>query len=57
MAKGKIKQHTLYEVDHKKGELKRKLQMCPRCSGVFLAAHKDRRACGSCGYTEIIKIK
>ncbi len=26
---------------------------CPRCgTGVFLAEHKDRLSCGSCGYTE-----
>ena len=57
MAKGKIKQHSLYEVDMKTSEIKRKLQLCPRCSGVFLANHKDRKACGSCGYTEYNKKK
>ena len=26
---------------------------CPKCgAGVFLAEHKDRLSCGSCGYTE-----
>ncbi len=26
---------------------------CPKCgSGVRLAEHKDRRACGKCGYFE-----
>jgi len=26
---------------------------CPKCgSGVFLAEHKNRYSCGSCGYTE-----
>ena len=26
---------------------------CPKCgSGVFLADHKDRLSCGTCGYTE-----
>lgn len=26
---------------------------CPKCGdGVFLAEHKDRLSCGSCGYTE-----
>ena len=25
---------------------------CPKCGqGVFLARHKDRQTCGSCGYT------
>lgn len=28
-------------------------RMCPKCgSGVRLAEHKDRRACGKCGYFE-----
>jgi len=40
-----------YEV---KGEkVVRNRKHCPRCGeGVFLAEHKDRRACGKCGYTE-----
>ncbi|HJK62525.1 MAG TPA: 30S ribosomal protein S27ae, partial [Methanocorpusculum sp.] len=26
---------------------------CPRCGpGVFMGEHKDRFACGKCGYTE-----
>jgi len=26
---------------------------CPKCGpGIFLAAHKDRRTCGKCGYME-----
>ncbi len=33
--------------------LKRKNKICPKCGpGTFLAEHKDRRACGSCGYME-----
>jgi small subunit ribosomal protein S27Ae len=29
---------------------------CPRCGpGVMLAEHKDRIACGKCGYTEFRK--
>ncbi|MDI6737886.1 MAG: 30S ribosomal protein S27ae [Nanoarchaeota archaeon] len=25
---------------------------CPKCGpGIFLAEHKDRQTCGSCGYT------
>ncbi|MEA3513922.1 MAG: 30S ribosomal protein S27ae [Nanoarchaeota archaeon] len=36
-------------------ELKRKNQSCPKCgAGVFLAKHKNRQTCGSCGYTEFI---
>jgi ubiquitin-small subunit ribosomal protein S27Ae len=28
-------------------------KMCPKCGpGVRLAEHKDRRACGKCGYFE-----
>lgn len=28
-------------------------KFCPKCgSGVRLAEHKDRRACGKCGYFE-----
>jgi small subunit ribosomal protein S27Ae len=31
----------------------RKRRNCPKCGpGVFLAEHKDRNACGKCGYTE-----
>ncbi|MCX6689616.1 MAG: 30S ribosomal protein S27ae [Methanoregula sp.] len=29
---------------------------CPRCGpGVIMAEHKDRVACGKCGYTEFKK--
>jgi small subunit ribosomal protein S27Ae len=29
---------------------------CPRCGpGVFMGEHKDRVACGKCGYTEFKK--
>jgi len=29
-------------------------RMCPRCGpGTLLAAHKDRVACGKCGYAEM----
>jgi small subunit ribosomal protein S27Ae len=29
---------------------------CPRCGpGVMMAYHKDRTACGKCGYTEFKK--
>ncbi|MHB8567046.1 MAG: 30S ribosomal protein S27ae [Nitrososphaerales archaeon] len=31
---------------------------CPRCGrGVFLGEHKDRLACGKCGYTSFKKPK
>ena len=33
---------------------KAKNQSCPKCGpGVFLANHKDRLTCGSCGYVEM----
>jgi len=36
--------------------IKRNKQICPRCgNGVFLGEHKDRLACGKCGYTEFKK--
>jgi small subunit ribosomal protein S27Ae len=39
--------------DTSTGVLKRKAKFCPKCGpGVFLAAHKDRNACGKCGYME-----
>lgn len=32
---------------------KSKNKSCPKCGpGVFMASHKDRVACGKCGYTE-----
>ena len=38
------------------GALKRKNQFCPKCGeGIFLAAHKDRKSCGKCNYTEFVK--
>jgi small subunit ribosomal protein S27Ae len=41
----------LYEVEGE--ELVRKREPCPKCGdGVFLADHDDRKACGTCGYTE-----
>jgi small subunit ribosomal protein S27Ae len=34
-------------------KIERKRRNCPKCGpGVFLAEHKDRNACGKCGYTE-----
>ena len=54
---GKMKQSQMYEVDYKSGKIKRSSSFCPRCQGVFLANHSDRKACGSCGYTEYSKAK
>jgi small subunit ribosomal protein S27Ae len=40
-----------YEV--KGEELTRKNKVCPKCGpGTFMAPHKNRAACGRCGYTE-----
>lgn len=55
MAKGKYKQHQMYVADYKTGKLTRKSTFCPRCKGIFLANHKDRKSCGNCGYTEFSK--
>ena len=31
---------------------------CPRCGkGVFMAVHKDRLTCGTCGFTEFTNKK
>ncbi len=33
--------------------IERTRRHCPQCGpGVWLARHKDRQACGKCGYTE-----
>jgi len=38
------------------GKIVRLRKFCPICGpGVFMAKHKDRWACGRCGYTEPIK--
>jgi len=44
-------QSQLYQKD---GDgVKRLNKTCPKCGpGMFLAKHKDRETCGSCGYTE-----
>ena len=35
------------------GKIEGKNKSCPKCgAGVFLAAHKDRLACGKCAYSE-----
>jgi len=40
-----------YEI--KDDKLVKKRKSCPRCGeGVFLAEHKNRLSCGTCGYTE-----
>lgn len=44
--------NSFYEVDYKKGSIKRTHKFCPRCKGTFLAKHKQRSSCGLCGYAE-----
>ena len=44
--------YKLYTIDKKGNKIQRKIQECPRCRGSFLAEHKNRRACGHCGYSE-----
>lgn len=49
--KDKKTKATYYEV--KENSAVRKKRSCPKCgSGVFMADHKDRANCGTCGYTE-----
>jgi small subunit ribosomal protein S27Ae len=50
-AASKSGKRGLYKVEG--GKLVRARRSCPKCGpGVFLAEHKDRAACGNCGYTE-----
>lgn len=52
--KKKVKKQKKGEFYELKGEeIKNKKLSCPKCgSGVFMAEHKDRLACGKCSYTE-----
>lgn len=53
-AAAKAKRHECYEVKGDTAVLQKR--HCPRCGpGVLMAAHKDRVACGKCGYTEFNK--
>ena len=50
---------SLYEVDYSKNRVTLKNKKCPRC-GNIMALHKalsPRWTCGSCSYTEYIKIE
>lgn len=49
----------IYKFYQVKGETVNRLRKeCPRCGrGVFLGEHKDRLACGKCGYTSFKKAK
>ncbi len=43
------KKYSKYKVS---GDSVERAAVCPRCgAGVFLAEHKNRQTCGSCGYT------
>jgi small subunit ribosomal protein S27Ae len=43
------KKYSKYKVS---GESVEREPICPRCgAGVFLAKHKNRMTCGTCGYT------
>jgi small subunit ribosomal protein S27Ae len=52
--KAKAKPYSVSGMYQVKGdELTRKNKQCPKCgAGVFMAPHKNRAACGKCGYTE-----
>lgn len=54
--KHRSKKWRLYNIS---GEnVKKSNKSCPKCGpGVFLAQHKNRVSCGSCGYTESIVTK
>ncbi len=52
--KVKASKSKLYKLDGKTA--KRLRPQCPRCGpGVFMAEHKNRWACGKCGYTDFKK--
>lgn len=53
MAKEKAKTKKSKKYDVSDGTIKRKGRFCPKCgAGVFMAEHKDRYACGRCGFSE-----
>lgn len=47
------KKYSLYTIS---GDIVKRSKMCLKCgAGIFMANHKDRYACGKCGYTEFSK--
>jgi small subunit ribosomal protein S27Ae len=49
-----VKRSSYYTVEGDSVTLQKR--HCPRCGpGVLLGEHKDRLACGKCGYTEFKK--
>lgn len=50
----RIKKSAFYKVEG--NNVVRTRKTCLKCgAGVFMAEHKDRYACGKCGYTEMKK--
>ena len=50
----KVKVWKLYKVEG--GKAVRKNDHCPRCGmGTFLASYKNRKYCGKCGWSHMIK--
>ncbi len=48
------KRSSYYKIEGTKVTMTKKY--CPRCGpGMAMADHKDRTACGKCGYTEFKK--
>ncbi len=45
--------YKAYRVEN--GKLIRRGGLCPKCGDSLLALHKDRKSCGKCGYTEMLK--
>ncbi|MEM2136742.1 MAG: 30S ribosomal protein S27ae [Candidatus Methanomethylicia archaeon] len=45
-----VERHKLYNYDYNSGKISFVGMKCPRC-GRVMANHKDRFACGFCGYT------
>lgn len=54
MAKKKVK-NKRSSMKYKKYKAGKAEGFCPKCGpGIFLAQHKDRQNCGSCGYTVFV---
>lgn len=52
----KVQAWKLYLV--KGGKAERKGEQCPRCgAGTFLAAYKNRKYCGKCGWAQMQEVK
>jgi small subunit ribosomal protein S27Ae len=46
-----MRKREIFKIEGDK--IKRLRKHCPKCGeGIYLAEHKDRFSCGSCGYTE-----